>query len=88
MLDDDGKLIRPSKAIYLPFKDRLEKENKIYYIPSVQGVDFSQKTENQQTQPRHLEDEGFYVGDQPVVTTRNVKFIEERLSKQPNNVRW
>ncbi|EDV23074.1 uncharacterized protein TRIADDRAFT_28071 [Trichoplax adhaerens] len=89
LLDDDGKLTRPLKARYVPFKERLEKENQIYYIPSVNGVDFSQKTEDTKAEPRLLEDEGFYVGDQPAVTTRNIRFIEERISKQANKgTKW
>ena len=38
------------------------------------------------TQPRYLEDEGFYVGVRPFISQRNQNIMEHRLLKREDKV--
>ena len=39
-----------------------------------------------ETEPRYLEDEGFYVGVRPEISTRNQNIMEHRLLNRPDKV--
>uniref|UniRef100_H2ZAP6 CC2D2A N-terminal C2 domain-containing protein n=1 Tax=Ciona savignyi TaxID=51511 RepID=H2ZAP6_CIOSA len=51
-----------------------------YFIPSSLPLEVANKVE-EHGQPRYLEDEGFYVGEKPVVLQQNKNILESRLLK-------
>lgn len=70
-----------ARAEYTPFQEKLIKEQETYFVPSVVEASAAQKFPSN-FEPRHLEDEGFYVGTRPHVSVRNLNRMENRLLKE------
>ncbi len=95
LLDDVGDIAEEmwkyyaiGQAEYKPHKDKMEDEAKTLYVPQILPAKIEDKIFEQQ-QPRYLEDEGFYVGQKPVVPRRNFNRMENRLLKnKERNQNW
>nr|XP_032806201.1 coiled-coil and C2 domain-containing protein 2A isoform X2 [Petromyzon marinus] len=74
-------------AEYQSIQKISENEQKMLYIPSAMAVPVSQKMPPDQ-EVRYLEDEGFYVGQRPMVTLTNQNIMEHRLLKMPGGKDW
>nr|XP_018671326.2 coiled-coil and C2 domain-containing protein 2A isoform X3 [Ciona intestinalis] len=76
----DWKLYLMHSAEYNGYNQQVEKEKVNYFIPSSLPPEAASKVE-EDAQPRYLEDEGFYVGEKPIVLQQNTNILENRLIK-------
>ncbi|XP_071964631.1 coiled-coil and C2 domain-containing protein 2A-like isoform X2 [Antedon mediterranea] len=65
---------------YLTMHERKDKLEGYYFVPSVRTIAVEDKI-SEDVEPRYLEEEGFYVGVRPQVTSRNQNVMEARLLK-------
>eukprot|EP00057_Strongylocentrotus_purpuratus_P020191 XP_011674665.1 PREDICTED: coiled-coil and C2 domain-containing protein 2A [Strongylocentrotus purpuratus] len=80
-VDGDMWKLQPTQLVpaeYVPLGVREKKEEGYFFVPSIKTVPSDQKVP-ENTQPRYLEDEGFYVGVRPDVSQRNQNIMEHRL---------
>ncbi|XP_041483934.1 coiled-coil and C2 domain-containing protein 2A-like isoform X2 [Lytechinus variegatus] len=80
-VDRDMWKLQPTQLVpaeYVPLGVREKKEEGYFFVPSIKTVPSDQKVP-ENTQPRYLEDEGFYVGVRPDVSQRNQNIMEHRL---------
>ncbi|XP_071499381.1 coiled-coil and C2 domain-containing protein 2A-like [Diadema antillarum] len=85
-VDKEAWKLQPSQlmpAEYVPLGLREDREKGFFFVPSIKTVPAEQKVP-ENTQPRYLEDEGFYVGVRPDVSQRNQNIMEHRLLQRPD----
>uniref|UniRef100_A0A8C8S000 Coiled-coil and C2 domain containing 2A n=1 Tax=Pelusios castaneus TaxID=367368 RepID=A0A8C8S000_9SAUR len=75
----DFLVVKP--ADYESYSERIQKERKILFIPSILTVPTSQKVP-ENMQPRYLEDEGLYIGERPTVSLSHQNILENRILRQ------
>ncbi|XP_038057381.1 coiled-coil and C2 domain-containing protein 2A-like isoform X2 [Patiria miniata] len=68
---------------FIALRDREDLEKGYYFIPSVAAIPAEEKIVGD-AEPRFLEDEGFYVGVRPEISTRNQNVMEHRLLNRPD----
>ncbi|XP_065840222.1 coiled-coil and C2 domain-containing protein 2A-like [Oscarella lobularis] len=73
-------------AEYHPHGERLKVEEELYFYPSSDSARLEDKLP-EETEARHLEDEGLYVGKRPPVSWRNYNRLENRLLRQEDKGR-
>uniref|UniRef100_A0A8C8VJA3 Coiled-coil and C2 domain containing 2A n=1 Tax=Pelusios castaneus TaxID=367368 RepID=A0A8C8VJA3_9SAUR len=81
----DFLVVKP--ADYESYSERIQKERKILFIPSILTVPTSQKVP-ENMQPRYLEDEGLYIGERPTVSLSHQNILENRILRQEQGKRW
>ncbi|XP_076825165.1 coiled-coil and C2 domain-containing protein 2A-like isoform X2 [Clavelina lepadiformis] len=79
----DWRLFHITAASYPGYHAQLERESLTYFVPSILPTDITKKVDSN-TQPRYLEDEGFYVGEKPLVLSKNKNILENRFLRQPD----
>ncbi|XP_029939889.1 coiled-coil and C2 domain-containing protein 2A isoform X2 [Salarias fasciatus] len=75
------------KAEYSGYRKRMQQESELLFTASFRPVPTSIKLP-ENVQPRFLEDEGFYVGERPVVSVTNENILENRILKTEEGKKW
>ncbi|XP_013408980.1 coiled-coil and C2 domain-containing protein 2A-like isoform X3 [Lingula anatina] len=86
--DDTGRNIVIVSAEYVPHQEKIQKEEAIYFVPSIIPIPPAEKI-GDSAEPRYLEEEGLYVGTRPAVAITNQNKMEHRLLREPGKgSRW
>jgi coiled-coil and C2 domain-containing protein 2A len=85
-LEDDWREIAYTKAKYIPHDLIKDTDEKSLFMPKTTHVPLREKLGENVERPRYLEQEGYYVGRKPYVTTKNRNLMENRLIKLANGV--
>lgn len=75
------------KPPYMPSAKQQEEESKLYKIPSMKTVPLDDKVP-EGAEPRFWEEEGFYVGKPPQVSSTNLNIMENRIMDTNQGTLW
>ncbi|CAG2054138.1 unnamed protein product, partial [Timema podura] len=85
-LKDEWQLVHFLEAEQTDWSNMAAKEQHLLYYPNTQPVPLKDKLE-ENVEPRYLEEEGLYVGIQPLIPHSNKNKLERRL-KSEGNKHW
>lgn len=87
LLQESELLTFWGKPPYQPFSKQQEEESRLYKIPSLKTVPLDDKVP-EGAEPRFWEEEGFYVGKPPQVSSANLNIMENRIMDANQGTRW